>query len=243
MINGHNASLRDSNSNIPGHSNRLQIKRTIFFTGYLISPQDTNNLLTLISLPPNMPDSDLKFLANNILITPRPAQKSILDKVGGIGAKQIWQVTGTAVFENKIWAARVTPIPPSAPYYTDNPTPIIVLALRKGAKPIDAGRIQNWQPVASDKQFVFETVVGEKVQLRIEKEVAGEEEYQSLFATKKNIWNSGKRRYAPEEGGEDFRGQSQRNGYGNDENRRGNNHQNGNFRGNNQNRGRGPANS
>ena len=184
-----------------------------------------------------MPDFEFKFLANNILITPRPAQKSTLDKAGGLGAKQIWQVTGTAVYENKIWAARVTPIPPSAPYYTDNPTPIIVLALRKGAKPIDAGRIQNWQPVPSDKQFVFETYVGERVQLRVEKELAGEDEYHSLFASKTQAFGNGnKRKHGHEEDNEN-RNPNTRPGYSDDQNRRGN-HNGGSLRNQNTNRGR-----
>ncbi|MCJ1471660.1 hypothetical protein MMC13_000300 [Lambiella insularis] len=231
MINSHNASLRpnDTNSNNSSSQNRLQLKRTVFFTGYLISPADTSNLLSLVSLPQAMSDSDLKFLANNILITPRPAPHSILEKVGGFGAKQIWQVTGTAVYENKIWAARVTPIPPSATYYTDNPHPIIVLACRKGVKPIDASRIQNWQPIPNEKQFVFETTVGEKVQLRIEHEVAGENEYESLFAAVRGPPFPGKRKLAGDEGPPV---------YGNDENRQPRANQDRGYRGGNQNRNR-----
>jgi len=191
MINSHNIALRSGVHSLFG---RLQMKRTIFYTGYLISPSDTAKLLTLISLPQGMPESEIKFLANNILITPRPCPKSILDKVGGIGKTLTWQITGTAVYENKIWAARVSPVPEIEKYYTENPVPIIVLALRKGARPIDAGRIQNWQPVAPEKAFIFETVVGEKVQLRVEEEVEGENEWESLFANKNN-----KRRHPQEE--------------------------------------------
>ncbi|KAI9877461.1 MAG: hypothetical protein M1830_003845 [Pleopsidium flavum] len=191
MINSHNIALRSGVHSLFG---RLQMKRTIFYTGYLISPADTAKLLTLISLPQGMPESEIKFLANNILITPRPCPKSILDKVGGIGKTLTWQITGTAVYENKIWAARVSPVPETEKYYTENPVPIIVLALRKGARPIDAGRIQNWQPVAPDKAFIFETVVGEKVQLRVEEEVEGENEWESLFANKNN-----KRRHPQED--------------------------------------------
>ena len=224
MINFHNASLRAQNLPANAASDRLQLKRTVFFTGYLISPSDTANLVTLVTS--SLSDSELRFLANNILITPRPAQKSILDKVGGLGAKQIWQVTGTAVFENKIWAARVTPIPSSASYYTDNPIPVIVLALRKNARPADASRIHNWQPVPSDKQMVFETVVGEKVQLRVEKEIDGEVEFDSLFASSEQRPFVGKRKQAHEDG--DYGKRDGNRGYG-DENRR-QNHQNGSYR-------------
>ena len=231
MVNSHNATLRPPYSQ--GATTRLKIKRTFFFTGYLLSADDTAKLLSLITLPSNLAESEFKLLANNILITPRPAQQSILDKVGGLGAKQIWQVTGTAVLESKVWAARVVPLPSSASIYTENLTPIIVLALRKGAKAGDAARIQNWQPVAQDKQFVFETYVGEKVQLRVEPEILGEEEYESLFAKEKtgNVNNFGngnmKRRYDAYDHGAGY-------GQRSDDSRR----QNNQYRGGNQSRGR-----
>ncbi|KAI9816489.1 MAG: hypothetical protein M1827_001621 [Pycnora praestabilis] len=180
-INAHNQALRSGSTSEMG---RLQVKRTIFYTGYIISQSDSAKLLTLVSLPSGMPDGEVKFLANNILITPRPCPKSILQKVGGIGNKVTWQVTGTAIFENKLWAARVSPVSESQTYYTENPLPVVVLGLRKGAKPIEAGRIQNWQPVSRDKAFTFETVVGEKLLLRVEEETPGENAWDSLFPNK-----------------------------------------------------------
>lgn len=179
IINEHNAAEKTGKK----HRN-LMIKKTVFYTGYLITNADTQKLLTLANLPPNMPDTEMKYLANNVLITPRPAPQSILDKVGGMGNKLLWEVTGTAVFENKIWAAQVRPVPSNAPYYSENPTPIVVLALRKGARPIDAGKIQNWQPVPQDKAYLFETTVGEKVLLRVEDEAPEEDQYESLFPNK-----------------------------------------------------------
>lgn len=179
MLNDHNDHVGRAK-----RGTRLQIKKTVFYTGYLISNTDTQKLLTLANLPPNMPDTEMKFLANNILITPRPAPESILEKVGHMGSKTTWEVTGTAVYENKIWAASVRPVPSTKGYYTENPVPIVVLALRKGARPIDAGKIQNWQPVSPEKQFIFESTVGEKVLLRIEEENPAENEYESLFPNK-----------------------------------------------------------
>lgn len=218
MINNHNSAVR---SRASSHAHRYEIKRTVFYTGYLISPVDTARLLTLVNLPSGMPESEVKFLANSILITPRPCEPSILEQVGGIGYKQTWQVTGMAVYESKIWAARVAPVPPNSAFHTDNPVPIVVLALLKGARPVDAGRIQNWQPVSADKQFVFQSVVGEKVQLRVEREVEGEGEYESLFVHK-NL----KRRHDQDVAQSD-RGIHRfvppgpyRSGYNNDENRR-----------------------
>ncbi|CZR57465.1 probable nucleolar rRNA processing protein GAR1 [Phialocephala subalpina] len=189
LINDHNLAVSKGR-----RAPRLQIKKTVFYTGYLIDNTDTQKLLTLAQLPPNMPDTELKFLANNVLITPRPCQNSILEKVGGMGSKTTWQVTGTAVFENKIWAACVRPVPETKKYYTENPVPIIVLVLRKGARPIDAGKIQNWQPVPPEKQFIFESTVGEKVLLRIEEEDPRENEYESLFPNK-----TFKRKHAPDD--------------------------------------------
>ncbi|KAL8713964.1 MAG: hypothetical protein Q9220_002110 [cf. Caloplaca sp. 1 TL-2023] len=207
MINSHNTSIH--NGSHP-HSSPLKLKRTVFFTGYLLSAIDTSRLLSLVKLPPHLPESEVKNLANNIIITPRPCPPAILEKIGGIGRKQTWQVTGTGTYENRIWAAHVTPVPSSAPYHTDNPHPIVVLAVVKGSRPQDANRIQNWQPVPTDKQYVFQTEVGEKVQLRVEAEAAdGEGAYESLF-------HSGNRSHKrPRE----FQGESYRPARG-DENRR-----------------------
>jgi hypothetical protein len=90
LINDHNLAVSQG-----ARGRRLQIKKTVFYTGYLINQADTQRLLTLAQLPPSMPDTDMKFLANNVLITPRPCPASILEKVGGMGSKTTWAVTGT----------------------------------------------------------------------------------------------------------------------------------------------------
>ena len=203
MINNHNTQSKAGRN--------LEIKRTVFYTGYLISPPDITKLLTLVKPYPNMPENDVKLLANTILITLGPAEPALLNRIGGIGHKQTWQVTGFASFDSKIWAARVSPVPPVSVYHTENHVPFILLAHHRTARPGDANRIQNWQSVSADKQFVFQTTVGEKVQLRIETETEGENEYDSLFDRK-----SLKRRHSPPLGPQ----QSSRSGIGNDENRR-----------------------
>lgn len=183
LINDHNIAI--SQGNHGKRDRRLQIKKTVFYTGYLIKNDDTQKLLQLVHIPPNLPDTEVKFFANNILITPRPASKSILEKVGGMGNKISWEVTGTAVFENRIWAARVRPVPDSKRCYTENPVPTVVLALRRGARLIDASLIQNWQPVPVDKQYVFESVVSEKILLRIDEEDRNNENG-SVYPSKSN---------------------------------------------------------
>ncbi|KAJ5115868.1 hypothetical protein N7456_000216 [Penicillium angulare] len=173
MINSHNLALRSpSLAKFKGYQRYMRIKRTIIYTGYLISQNDSNRMIEQV-LSPLVPNglaesNDLKYMANNILITPRPAAHSVLDKVGGIGKKINWQVTGTAVYENRVFAARVSPIPATEQVYTENPVPLIVLAVRKGARPVEASKITNWQPVSPNHALVFETEVGEKVILRVD---------------------------------------------------------------------------
>ena len=167
IINAHNATLR------PGSLDFLEIRRSIFHTGYLISPSDRAKLLTLINLPPGVPQNEMKYLGDNILITPGSSSASKLERVGGIGREVTWRVTGVASYESKIWAARVSPVPSDTPFHTDNPVPYVVLAVLRGCRAIDAGRIQTWDYVPQDKQYIFKTAVGEKVQLAIEREDDG----------------------------------------------------------------------
>ncbi|KAF2813882.1 uncharacterized protein BDZ99DRAFT_380202 [Mytilinidion resinicola] len=235
MINSHNLIIRAGNG--PHGAHPLMIKRTVFYTGYMIPPAMTDKLTTLVNLPPNMPEGEVRFLANSILITPKPCPHSILDKVGGIGNKVFWRVSGISVFENRLWAARVEPVPSTQRYYSENPTPTVVLALRRGAKPADAVRIQNWQPVSDDKAFEFESVVGEKVLLRVEAEMRDESEWESYFPSK------GKRLHPREEEEGQGREREWQPRERNDRREQGDRRQGGvsaNYRGGNQSRGRGP---
>ncbi|KAK4156825.1 hypothetical protein C8A00DRAFT_30262 [Chaetomidium leptoderma] len=168
IITDHNAALSKQRRGVRGE--RLAIRKTIFYTGYMISNADTQRLLTLAQLPKNVPEGDLKFHANNIMICPRPCPPAILEKIGGIGNKMTWEVTGTACYENTIWAVCVKPMPATAKFHTGDTVPLVVLALRKGARHVDAGKIQHWSPVPPNKAFQFETTVSEKIMLRIEGE-------------------------------------------------------------------------
>ncbi|KAJ4348195.1 uncharacterized protein N0V89_009567 [Didymosphaeria variabile] len=179
IINSHNLQVRAGTT--PPGMPPYQIKKTVFYTGYMIAKDMSDKLASLVKLPQGTPEGDVRYLANSILITPKPAPKSILDKVGGIGNKVVWKVTGISSFENKLWAARVEPIPKATKFYSENPSPTVVLAIRKGGRPADAARIQNWHPVAEEEAHIFESVVGEKVVLRIEEEHANESQYESYF--------------------------------------------------------------
>lgn len=166
MINAHNNAVFSGVSKSP--YGRRKIKKSVSCTGYLISPADSLKLIGLVKLPQGTPDSDIRFLANHIAIAYRHMTMAQLNRVGGIGKKLSWQVTGTALLDNKLWAARVSPLPETEEYMTINSVPTIVLAQRRNAKLSDASRIQNWQPVSPDRAYIIETVVGEKVTLRIE---------------------------------------------------------------------------
>lgn len=189
MINSHNIAQRNQSlAKSKSPYGRLRIKRTIHYTGYLLSQADSNRLvhgLLVPLLPPGLTESNtLRYMANSIMISPRPAPKSILEKIGGLGTQLSWQVTGTGCFENRIWAARMSPIPSTATYHSENPTPVVVLAVRKGSRPVDAGRIQNWHPVPAGAGIRVDTVVGEKVVLRVEEDHPREGEWESQFVNK-----------------------------------------------------------
>ncbi|OAA81828.1 hypothetical protein LEL_01373 [Akanthomyces lecanii RCEF 1005] len=183
MINEHNEAM----SKQPLHlrPNALRIKKTVFFTSYIIEPEDSKKLLELMPIPKKATSGDAtRFHGNNIIIVPRPCPKPILAKVGGLGNKLTWQVTGTACHYNSIWAACVQPVPPTAVYHSDNKVPLVVLALKKGARPADAGKINTWSALPPEKRFTFTTTVGEKAVLRVEADDPREDEYESLFANK-----------------------------------------------------------
>ncbi|KAJ5469673.1 hypothetical protein N7539_009291 [Penicillium diatomitis] len=174
MINSHNLALRDpSLAKMKTRFSALKINRSVFYTGYLISQQDSQRIIDELLVPllqqQGYADSrDLKYMANSILISPRPATPATLNQVGGKGKKVTWQVTGLGVFDHKVWAARVAPVPSTEPVHAENSPPSIVLACRKGTRPADANRIHNWQNVPAGKTLTFDTVVGEKVVLRVE---------------------------------------------------------------------------
>jgi Swiss Army Knife RNA repair-like protein len=92
MVNLHNEAIASPKiMRQPKHirPRRLMIKKTVFFTGYLLNKKDTEVLINLAKglIPANVPEHELKFHANNIMICPRPCPQSILDKVGGMGSK------------------------------------------------------------------------------------------------------------------------------------------------------------
>lgn len=173
MINRHNAIVLDGAA--PSNRRKLfSIKRNVFFTAYLLSPTDTTRLLTIANLPQQptrdpKTSEDIRVLANSILITPRPAPPGILAKVHGLGASLRWRAIALGNYNDSVWAAKVEPIPSSAQFYTESATPHVTLAVRgRYGRPNDAIRIKSWTPLKREDIFEFDTVVGEKVLLRLD---------------------------------------------------------------------------
>ncbi|KAI3325715.1 hypothetical protein HD806DRAFT_491072 [Xylariaceae sp. AK1471] len=174
LINNHNAIVGERLKR--GRSERLAIRKTVFFTSYMIKPEDTKRLIALVA--PHF-EGDVKYQANAIIITPRPCPSDILEKIGGMHAKMQWGVTGIGSWDNNLWAVSLQPVPASASYHTDSGTPSVVIATRRAARPSDVNKIQQWQPIPPEKAFAFETEVGEKVMLRIEPEDGPDDESDS----------------------------------------------------------------
>lgn len=170
-INRHNDTVLSGGPNPHKAINkRLKLTENFLYFGYLISQIDSARLISLCNVPPHLIDSgEVRFMASSILIAPFHPRKDLLNKVGGRGKKVTWQVSGIAKYEDRIWAVRVAPVSETQIHTTDA-IPCVVLAIRKGSRPIDAARVQNWQPVASDKAFMFGTTVGDKVMLKLEED-------------------------------------------------------------------------
>jgi hypothetical protein len=89
------------------------------YPGYLLSSTETTTLLNALEIPKMVAsEPDVKLLGNSVLITPRPAPHHIIQKVGGLGTKVEFEVTGLGHWDNRVWAARVKSTDPSAKIYT-----------------------------------------------------------------------------------------------------------------------------
>ncbi|KAL9081588.1 MAG: hypothetical protein Q9159_007236, partial [Coniocarpon cinnabarinum] len=167
MLNEHNAFVASENAT-PG-SIGWTLKRSVLFSGYLIDPADSERLPGVANLTPAVIQKErLRTLANNVMITPRALTDTLKEKVGGLGAKVKWKIVGLGVYENKVWAARVEPVPITARFWVESSVPHVVLARRADARPADAGRITQWSPIPPEKQLTFDTEVGERVLLRLD---------------------------------------------------------------------------
>ncbi|KAI5793902.1 hypothetical protein DFH27DRAFT_485236 [Peziza echinospora] len=166
LLNEHNEIARGQ-ENVSPRLQPLILKKHVFFTAYKLSEVDSAVLLAAYPIPQL---GDIHTLANIIMITPRKAHPSVLQKAGGLGNEIEFEVISTGVWQDRIWAVTVRPVDPKAKCYTDTPKPIIVLGHRRGVKPQEANLIKRWTEVEEGSRFKFKAVVWEKKSLRIEGE-------------------------------------------------------------------------
>jgi len=187
MVNEHNSAQRTQGR---GGYSPLRIKKTVFCSGYLLNAAASASLLNALEVPSMVAkENDVKLLANNVLISPKPASKSVLSKTGPFGTKVEFEVIGVAHWERRVWAALVKPVEESVKIYTDNPEPIIVLAVRRGTKPVEAQRIDpsSWKR-PTKAGITFSATVGERLLLRIEED-NHEGEFAALFPKRRSSGN------------------------------------------------------
>ncbi|KAI1812439.1 hypothetical protein GGS20DRAFT_587496 [Poronia punctata] len=162
LINNHNAMVSKRPKSDAGE--RLFIRKTVLYTGYLIKPEDAKRLTALVS--GDLPKGELKSQSNAIVISRGTCPPHLLEKAGGLGAKLQWKVMGIGAHHN-ICAVSVQPVPASAPYHTDSDVPCVIIAMRWPGNPWEVKNIQQWRPIPQDQAFTFNTEVGEKVILSI----------------------------------------------------------------------------
>ncbi|KAI9669159.1 MAG: hypothetical protein M1829_005160 [Trizodia sp. TS-e1964] len=165
MINDHNTALTKDNLKNKPH---LCIKQTTVSTGYLIDAPTSSKIKSLIKLPKSVNPKDIKWLANHITITLKPAPSSFIQKLGGMGAKQSWEITGIGSYDNKVWAIRVSPIGNNSLNISEFHPPHIAVAQRKHARASETNLINNWHPLPKGEDFIIDAVVGDRVSLTIE---------------------------------------------------------------------------
>jgi Swiss Army Knife RNA repair-like protein len=154
----------------------MAMNKRILYTTYKLTHKEDIELLR--SLVP--PDATLdkktgpaRLLANLIMISLFPASHQILNKIGGLGAKVLFEVQEIGMLDNKIWAARVAAVDKSVNiWHVDGPRrpPTVVLAVRPNIKPAEVRNITNWTKLPDEKIFRFRTVIEHEFRLSIDAE-------------------------------------------------------------------------
>ncbi|PHH81819.1 hypothetical protein CDD82_7804 [Ophiocordyceps australis] len=201
MINQHNEAIEKQP--LDQRRPRLFIDKTVFFTGYMIGGSDSDRLKALVQLPSTSQSRDIKFHGDSVVICPRACPQDTLEKVGGLGNRMLWETVAIGCLDSGVWAARVRPVPSTAPFSIDGEVPMVVLAIKKGFRPVDAFKIIDWHPLPPGKTFVFETTVGERAALSIEGDNQPDEEQDDMPLNK-----STKRKH-----GDDNRNRNESRGY------------------------------
>ncbi|KAK8175206.1 hypothetical protein IWX90DRAFT_483302 [Phyllosticta citrichinensis] len=227
LVNANNKGLRTDPKPSAQHFN---IEKNVLNTVYKIDEENQKRLIgTLIPEISGTADGAVRVHADEIFICRGVCQNRQMQRLGGIGKVQHWRITATGSLEDKIWAARVEPVPSNSTGVSSRRQ--LVLAMRKGAWFTDANDIQNWAPVPQDKAIEFPTTISEIIRLSL---MRGHSPGLANDADKTS--NSGRPPYQSS----NFRGQSNPSQGGNNNGRRPPPPA-ANYRGGNQSRGRGGA--
>ncbi|KAE9984806.1 hypothetical protein EG328_008207 [Venturia inaequalis] len=225
MINDHNIVYKSGNA--PSRTSPLQLESKTLSASYLVKSSDVDRLAALMpAIARNNPS--VRILANNIRITLGAPSPQILQSVGGIGKRVRFRVTGLGVFDNRIWAASVEPVPSNEKFQVLDRPPAIVLGMHQKSSFRELNQIQQWTPIPAAQAIEFETTVGEKVSVSI---VSENHAYNRVGQ------NNRKRPYDNDGTQQDFTGMGNSGLAPQGSNKRGN--VPANYRGGNQNRGRG----
>ncbi|KAI9831170.1 MAG: hypothetical protein M1826_003835 [Phylliscum demangeonii] len=79
-----------------------------------------------------------------------------------------WQANGEELAEYRGVTWHLASTADTKSFHVEMLVLMVVLALRGRSRPIDANQIRRWQPVPPEFELVFDTVLGEKVLLRVE---------------------------------------------------------------------------
>ncbi|KAK8254659.1 hypothetical protein HDK77DRAFT_478309 [Phyllosticta capitalensis] len=170
LVNTNNKLFR---SNPNPNAQPFNIEKTVLNTVYKIDEKVKKELIdTFLPELSSNADGEIRLHAEEIFICRGTCQSRQLQRVGGIGNVQHWRVVATGSLDDKIWAARVEPVPATTNNNNYSSKRHIVLAMRKGAWFTDANDIQNWTPVPADKAIDFPTTVTEIVRLSLNRETA-----------------------------------------------------------------------
>jgi len=167
MINENNNAVINGTAS---QSNQLYTcQKTRLYTGYLIAPEDSNRLSKIHKFPDNTDPEQCRLLGDNIMISFRPPSNETILRAGGFEAKRQWRVNGLGNYQQGIWAARLTPVDPSLPTYTDHYPPAVILAHKRGVKTSDVNRINTWEDISEDDEraIIINSVASDKSLLRI----------------------------------------------------------------------------
>lgn len=148
-----------SEQQMNGH--RYRIKKTVYFTGYILDPKERKSLLSAISLP-CLSEPDVKPLAKGIVIsrhhgTDIAPPTSGLENAGGLNNTIEFDACSLGNYDNKVWAAWVCTVDPTIQPLCDGPETVIVLAVRDGAKPEDAKYINHWDGIVGNPNAGVDT--------------------------------------------------------------------------------------